>query len=299
MKARTLGRHFREGGKSLGRNSWMTFASASAVTVTLLLVGVFLVLLLNLNNFASSIEDDVEMKLYIDPSTSQADIQAMQSQIKENRYVESVTFSSKAEELKKLIKSFGDDGSAFKLFEQDNPLSDVYIVKTKEPKYVEKTATQMKELPHVTKVQYGQEEVKKLFKVLKVARNIGAALIIALVLTAMFLISNTIKITIFARKDEIEIMRLVGATNSFIRWPLFLEGLFIGLIGSVIPIILISVSYSFLYDSIKPKVIQSLPFVQLLPTFPFVLQVSAVLAVIGACIGVWGSLISVRKFLYK
>ncbi|MDF4187371.1 FtsX-like permease family protein, partial [Ligilactobacillus salivarius] len=128
-----------------------------------------------------------------------------------------------------------------------------------------------------------------------VSRNIGIALIIGLVFTAMFLISNTIKITIFARRKEIEIMKLVGATNWFIRWPFFLEGLLLGVFGSVIPIALVLSTYQYVIGWVVPKVQGS--FVSLLPYNPFVFQVSLVLIAIGAVIGVWGSLTSIRKFL--
>src|SRR5690606_4728876 len=105
----------------------------------------------------------------------------------------------------------------------------------------------------VHSVNYGKGKVEKIFSAVKVSRNIGIGLILGLVFTAMFLISNTIKITIIARRREIEIMKLVGATNAFIRWPFFLEGLFLGVLGSVIPIALILSSYNYLYNLIQPK----------------------------------------------
>jgi cell division transport system permease protein len=297
MKARTLGRHLREGVKSLGRNGWMTFASVSAVTITLLLVGVFLILMLNLNNFASSVEDDVEIRVHIDLAAKQADKDVLRAKIESLSKVASVQYSSKDEELKNLIKSLGEEGQAFKLFEQQNPLNDVYIVKTKNPQDTIAVAKQIEKFPYAAKVKYGEKQVQKLFRVINVSRNIGLALIIGLVFTAMFLISNTIKITIVARRTEIEIMRLVGATNSFIRWPFFLEGLLLGVLGSVIPIAVIISSYHYLFDSVEPKLSGS--FFELMPTFPLTIQVSILLVIIGACIGMWGSMISMRKFLQK
>ncbi|WP_110112507.1 permease-like cell division protein FtsX [Bacillus sp. CGMCC 1.16541] len=296
MKARTLGRHFREGTKSLGRNGWMTFASVSAVTVTLLLVGVFLVLMLNLNHFATVIEEDVEVRVHIDPAATEADRNAMEAKIKAIKEVDTVTFSSKEQELKSLIESLGDEGKAFELFEQQNPLNDVFVIKTDKPTDVSKVAKQIEKYPYAAKVKYGQEQVEKMFKVLSVSRNIGLGLIIGLLFTAMFLISNTIKITIVARREEIEIMRLVGATNSFIRWPFFLEGLFLGLLGAVIPVGIVIASYSFVVDNFDPK-LEGL--FELLPKFPFTIQVSLLLVLLGAFIGIWGSMLSVRKFLKK
>jgi cell division transport system permease protein len=297
MKGRTFIRHLREGTKSLGRNSWMTFASISAVTITLLLVGVFLILMLNLNNFASSVEGDVEIRVHIDLTAKEEEKQALKAKIEALPKVAAVQYSSKDKELENLIKSLGDEGQAFKLFEQQNPLNDVYIVKTKQPEDIIAVAKQIEEYPYAAKVKYGEKQVQKLFKVINVSRNIGLALIVGLVFTAMFLISNTIKITIVARRTEIEIMRLVGATNSFIRWPFFVEGLFLGVLGSIVPIIVLISSYNYLFANVEPKLDDS--FFTLLPTFPLTIQVSLWLVLIGACIGMWGTMISVRKFLQK
>jgi len=292
MNINSIRRHFRESFKSLGRNGWMTFASVSAVTVTLLLVGVFFVLLMNLNNVASNIENDVKIRVHIDTAASQENIDELGAQLEKLKEVSAVSFSSKEEELKNINETLGE---AFSLIEQDNPLRNVYEVQTKDPKDVIDVAKKIEKLNYVEVVKYGQGEVEKLFSVLDMSRNIGLVLIIGLLFTAMFLISNTIKITIVARKKEIEIMRLVGATNSFIRWPFFLEGLWLGVLGAIIPIILIGTTYYNIQDYVTSKV--NISFFELLDFSPFVFQVSGVLILMGALIGVWGSMMSVRKFL--
>lgn len=295
MNPRTLFRHIREGLKNIGRNGWMTFASISAVTVTLLLVGSFLVIMMNLNQFAKAIESDVEISVHIDLTATEADREELRTRIERITEVEKVTFSSKDQELKDLIQSMGEEGKSYALFEQDNPLSDVFVVKTKEPTDVVKVAQQIETYPFAEKVLYGKGTVEKLFKGLEIARNIGLGLIVGLIFTAMFLISNTIKITIIARRKEIEIMKLVGATNSFIRWPFFVEGLLLGVMGSAIPIAVTAGSYVYIFDLAGPKLEET--FFKLVPLDPFLYQISAVLIIIGAFIGVWGSLLSVRKFL--
>lgn len=295
MKIRTLGRHSRESLKSLARNGWMTFASVSAVTVTLILVGVFFVIMMNLNQVAKTIEEDVVIRVHIDLAANKQDQLLLKQKIDDIPEVKSIVYSSKKDELDNLIKSLGDEGKAFKLFEQDNPLNDVYIVKTKKPTDTMKVAKQIEKMEYASKVKYGQGQVEKLFKFLGASRNVGLALIIGLLFTAMFLISNTIKITIVARRREIQIMRLVGATNAFIRWPFFLEGLWLGILGAVLPIILISTSYFYAYDYLAPKLEGN--FMQLIPYKPFIYQVSGLLILMGALIGMWGSLMSVRKFL--
>ncbi|MED4269173.1 permease-like cell division protein FtsX [Geobacillus stearothermophilus] len=295
MTLNTFKRHVRESMKSLGRNGWMTFASASAVTVTLLLVGVFFVVMFNINHFAKKVENDVEIRVHIELTADSRQKDALRRQIEAIPNVKEVRYSSKDEELKRLIKSMGEEGSSFRLFEQDNPLSDVYVVKAAHPQDTVKIAKQIETLPFVHKVNYGQGTVEKLFDALKVARNVGLVLILGLLFTAMFLISNTIKITIFARRREIEIMRLVGATNGFIRWPFFLEGLWLGMLGALFPIAALSIVYYNVYQVYEQRV--SLPFFELLPFSPFMWQLSGLLLVIGAGIGVWGSVMSVRKFL--
>ncbi len=295
MKIRTIGRHARESLKSIKRNGWMTFASVSAVTVTLILVGVFFVIMMNLNRVAQTIEEDVEIRVHIDVAANEQDQQSLKSEIEKIPEVKSVVYSPKQQELDSLVKSLGEDGKSFKLFEQDNPLNDVFVVKTKNPADTMKAAKKIEKINFVSKVKYGAGKVEKLFKFINASRNVGIVLIIGLFFTAIFLISNTIKITIIARRREIKIMRLVGATNNFIRWPFFLEGLWLGILGSILPIILISIAYYRAYDYLGPKLEGT--FIKILPFNPFAFQVSGILILMGALIGVWGSVMSVRKFL--
>lgn len=292
MKARTFLRHLRESFKSLRRNGWMTFASASAVTVTLLLVGVFLIIMMNMNKFATDIENDVEIRTHIELTATKEEQAALKEQIESLQQVQSVTFSSKEEELEHLIETMGDD---WKLYEQENPLHNVFIVKTKEPSDTPKVAKKISSFDFVNSAVYGEKKVENLFNTLKTSRNIGIVLIAALLFTAMFLISNTIKITIFARRREIEIMKLVGATNWFIRWPFVLEGIWLGMIGAILPIAVVFLGYYYAYDFLASRIPNNL--VQPLAYSPFVFQVSAILLLVGILIGAWGSFISVRRFL--
>lgn len=296
MKGRTLSRHLRESVKSLGRNSWMTFASISAVTVTLLLVGVFAVIMMNLNKVATDLENDVEIRVLIDimeddEQTAKAEAELI-AQIENLPEVEEVVYSAKEQELNDLIKDFGDELS---LFEQNNPLHNVLYVKAADPQQTANVAKQIEKLDHINDVLYGEGKVEKLFSFLNISRNIGLVLILGLLFTAMFLISNTIRITITARKDEIEIMKLVGATNSFVRVPFVLEGMWIGLLGSIIPITAVSVIYYNLYNTLSKRIQGNL--LELLEVTPLLYQVSALLVGIGLLIGIWGSFMSVRKFL--
>lgn len=292
MKARTLGRHFRESLKSLGRNGWMTFASVSAVTVTLLLVGVFVLIMMNLNKVADDVENDVEMKVFIALETGQEDIDRLENEISVLPGVESVEFSTKEEELTDLILNFGDD---FSLYEQNNPLFDVFYVKSIDPQQTEKVAGEISKIELIEKVEFGAGKIEKLFNVLNTGRNVGLVLILALLFTAMFLISNTIRITIVARRHEIEIMKLVGATNWFVRIPFILEGMWLGLLGSIIPIGLVAALYYNVTVYAEPRLKNEI--FQLLEFSPFIYQVSALILLMGIFIGIWGSFMSIRKFL--
>ncbi len=296
MKFRTLKRHFKEGLKNSWRNSWMTLASVAAVTTTLLLVAVFLALVFNLNHIASGLEEDVQIKVLVDQTANEEEMEELSEELEGLDNVESVVFSSRDEEWQDLMTSMGDQGEAWGLFEQDNPLNDAFVVTAEEPQDTVAIANVIiEDFDYVERVNYGQDFVQNLFTFNNYARIVGAVLIIALVFTAIFLISNTIKITIIARRKEIEIMKLVGATNWFIRWPFFVEGLLLGILGSILPIAVLFTGYYYIDQNMSA--VNQFDFVQLLPFTPFVWQLAGLILLIGAVIGVWGSVMSVRKFL--
>lgn len=295
MKLRTLGRHVREGSKNLGRNGWMTFASISAVAVMLLVVGAFLLLIMNVNHFASVIEDDVEIRVYIELTATPEQQDELRAQIETTPDVAEVTFLGKDEGLNQLIDSLDERGQVFESIRSENPLNDVFVVEASSPQLTEPVAGLLEEMPYVERVDYGQDVVERLFAFTDLFRTVGLVLVLAMMFTAMFLIANTIKLTIVARKREIQIMKLVGATNGFIRWPFFIEGLLLGVVGSLIPILLIGFGYSYLISNFGERF--EIMFFSLLPVFPYIWQIAALLIGIGAFIGVWGSIVSVRKFL--
>ena len=296
MKSRTLQRHFRESLKSISRNGWMTVASISAVTVTLLLVGIFAMVMMNLNHFADNIENDVEIKVLIeimdDPEEAKAAEEALMKQVKGLPEVEEVKYSSKEQELQFLIEDFGEDLS---LFEQSNPLRNVLYVKAKDPQQTGKVAEKIKDFDHIYDVIYGEGKLENLFNFLNTSRNIGLVLILGLLFTAIFLIYNTIRITITARREEIEIMKLVGATRSFVQTPFLFEGLWLGIFGDVIPMIVCSIVYYNVYHKLTPRIHGKL--LQLLDVTPLIYQVNGIILLLGIFIGIWGSFMSVRKFL--
>ncbi len=293
MKVRTFKRHAIESLKSLKRNGWMSIAAVSAVTVTLLLVGSFISILLNVNKLATDVENDVSVRVYIDLAATKEQKDTLKTDLKKLSNVDKIEYSSREQELDKVVGSYG---SEFNLFGgDDNPLFDVYVVSTESPRDTEKVAKDAEKLDNVAKVNYGGAQAKKLFNFVSAVRNIGGVIIIALLLVAMFLISNTIRITILSRRTEIEIMKLVGATNGFIRWPFFLEGAWIGFFGAIIPIAILSFVYVAAYDFVT-KVLQGTYFALLAPQ-PFLYQIGGLLLALGVFIGAFGSLLSMRRFL--
>ena len=290
-----MGRHKRDAFKSLFRNGLMTFGSVSAVSMILLIVGVFVSLLFNVNKIGSDIENDVNVRVYIDLAADQEKTDQLEAKIKELADVESVTFRSKDEELEDVTKSFAEE---FSLFKNDgNPLRNAFDVKAKEPQKTSAVAKAIEGMDYVARVRYGEARADNLFRIIATARNIGAVIIVGLLALAMFLISNTIRSTIYSRRTEIEIMRLVGATKAYIRWPFFLEGGMIGLLGSIIPIGLVWSIYLWIYKG-GSDFFSGSSF-SLLDPNPFLIYVSLAMAAIGITIGAFGSILSMRRFLKK
>ncbi|WP_026688320.1 permease-like cell division protein FtsX [Alteribacter aurantiacus] len=295
MKGRTLGRHVKEGGKNLVRNGWMTFASISAVTIMLFVVGAFLLLIMNINEFADSLEDDVEVRVFIDLTADEENQSELETEIQDIDMVQTVDFVAKEDGLESLITSFGDQGTYLESLREENPLNDVFVVQAQDPQQTQVLAEEIQTLSYVDDVEYGADIVEQLFSVTNIMRYAGIVLIVGLMFTAMFLIANTIKITIIARKREIQIMKLVGATNGFIRWPFFVEGLLLGVLGAIIPISALSYGYVKLVEVVQGT--PELSFLTMTPPNPLILQMGGLLLGIGAFIGIWGSMMSVRKFL--
>ncbi|MFD2671938.1 permease-like cell division protein FtsX [Marinicrinis sediminis] len=299
MKISTLGRHFREGSKNVFRNGWMSFASASAIAISLFILGVFLLLALNVGHMTEEIEGQVEIRVFLDVVVDQEQRNQLQNEIGAIPEVTKVTFISKEEGMLQLRDKLGEVVEG--LDGDNNPLPDSFAVEVQDPKQVAEISDKImqmnegKEIPPVTDVKYGEGMVEKLFMVTNTIRWVGIILVVGLAFTAMFLIANTIKLTILSRRKEISIMKLVGATNSFIRWPFFIEGALLGFIGSLIPVLLLLYGYNQLFNYIQQDT--GLLYISLIPSSEIVYSVGGLLMAIGIIIGVWGSTLSVRKYL--
>ncbi|HFU4500407.1 TPA: permease-like cell division protein FtsX [Streptococcus suis] len=301
-------RHFIESLKSLKRNGWMTVAAISSVTITLAMVGLFASVILNTAKLASDLEHNVRINVYLRAnSTDQAetivneagetvanpDFQKVYNQITALPNVQTVTYSSKDEQLKKLTDTLGE---TWNLFQGDaNPLYDAYIIDTTDPQYVKSVAAEVAKIDGVTEVRDGEVETERIFKLASMVRTWGLAATGLLLFTAIFLISNTIRITIISRSREIQIMRLVGAKNSYIRGPFLWEGAWVGLLGAILPSALVYFLYQMFYNSVNASLASQ--DLSLISMDIFIPSMVGALFVIGILIGSLGSVISMNRYL--
>lgn len=293
---KNLPKHFKESLVNLWRNGAMSFSSIFAVTITLLLIGVISVLALNVQDISANIEDGVRIYVKLERSIDENAEKEVGNQIKKLKGVESVTYSSKDEELNKLIDKQGKDGKElFESYREDNPLGSAYEVEAKDPTKLASLAKKFQDIPNVNSVNYGGDSTQSMVTTLNTIQKAGSVFIVGLVIVALFMISNTIKITITARSTEISIMRMVGASNWYIRIPFMLEGMLIGLFGAIIPILVLVYGYGALYNYTGGSLMSSM--LVLKAPMPFIRDFSFILAGLGAGVGLIGSFVSMRRFL--
>ena len=293
---KNLPKHFKESLVNLWRNGAMSFSSIFAVTITLLLIGVISVLALNVQDISANIEDGVRIYVKLERSIDENAEKEVGNQIKKLKGVESVTYSSKDEELNKLIDKQGKDGKElFESYREDNPLGSAYEVEAKDPTKLASLAKKIQDIPNVNSVNYGGDSTQSMVTTLNTIQKAGSVFIVGLVIVALFMISNTIKITITARSTEISIMRMVGASNWYIRIPFMLEGMLIGLFGAIIPILVLVYGYGALYNYTGGSLMSSM--LVLKAPMPFIRDFSFILAGLGAGVGLIGSFVSMRRFL--
>ena len=293
---KNLHKHFKTSLVNLWRNGAMTFSSIFAVTITLLLIGVISVLALNVQDISANIEEGVRIYVKLERSIDENAENEVGKQIKQLKGVASATYFSKDEELSKLIDKQGEDGKElFESYRDDNPLGAAYEVEAKDPTKLASLAKKIKDIPNVNSVNYGGDSTQSMVSTLNTIQTSGTVFIVGLVIVALFMISNTIKITITARSTEISIMRMVGASNWYIRIPFMLEGMLIGLFGAIIPIFVLVYGYGALYNYTGGSLMSSM--LVLKAPMPFIRDFSFILAGLGAGVGLIGSFVSIRRFL--
>ena len=287
--------HLADAWRNLIRHISLTVSSVIAVTVTLLIVGVLVVIAGNISDFTDNIESDFQIQATISPRFSEdKEIAELQAQIEQLDHVESCTFSSKEDELQELI---AENGEMFRYYEGEdrNPLYDVFRIELDDNRQIDAVSEALNQMDGIVEATYGGDEITVMVSVFEALRSGGAVFVVFLAILALLFIQNTIRMTIQARNTEIAIMRSVGASNWYIRGPFILEGMYIGVLGSIIPIVLISCGYYALYQAFDGVLLSSMFVMK--PMWPFIFGVCLILLLGGILVGMAGSFLAVGKYL--
>lgn len=287
--------HLADAWRNLIRHISLTVSSVIAVTVTLLILGVLVVIAGNISDFTDNIESDFQIQATISPGFSEdKEIAELQAQIEQLDHVESCTFSSKEDELQELI---AENGEMFRYYEGEdrNPLYDVFRIELDDNRQIDAVSEALNQMDGIVEATYGGDEITVMVSVFEAMRSGGAVFVVFLAILALLLIQNTIRMTIQARNIEIAIMRSVGASNWYIRGPFILEGMYIGILGSIIPIVLISCGYYALYQAFDGVLLSSMFVMK--PMWPFIFGVCLILLLGGILVGMAGSFLAVGKYL--
>lgn len=290
---RTFFRHIRDGFRNLFRNGWMTTASILSMSIALIVIGGLALVMLNVQNITTDIEEGVQIRAHIDVAASAEDEQVLGDSIRSLEHVTDVVYRTKEEELASLVAEVGEE---FELLAGDaNPLYNVYIVDIDDVAYLEEVQAAISQMPYAVEVTYGELDTENLLRMIEIVRVVLALLAAIMVVIAVLLVTNTIRTTINARQDEIEIMRLVGAQNSYIRAPFIYEGIFIGAISALIASLLLYAIYQGLQQATFEIV--GVQILQLAPIYPNILYIGLGLLVLGCLLGIIGARRSIRRFL--
>ena len=287
-------RNVRDAFRSVVRNFSLSLAAITCITITLILVALSMVITANVNNFTKTLEEELSIVVYLNEDVSAEMENEIYSNISGLEGVEKATLKTK-EEWKKEIQSYSSELDATLSYLEDNPLLDSVTVQVQDINSISYVASIIRNYDGVKSALYGEETVDKMIAIFDIVKKATLVVVLALILVTAFLISNTIKLTIFSRKSEIEIMRLVGTSNFVIKQPFIIEGFFLGLIGSAIPIIVTIYGYILFHDHFDGYLFSHL--IELIKPMNLVWYISGVLAILGGIVGMFGSGRAVRKYL--
>lgn len=295
---RSINRYFRDAFRGVVRNFSLSLASISCITITLIVVGLSIVLSYNVERMTEHVSGNMSIVVFLDKSFDiKKDKDKFETQLENIDNVNNFKFKSKqeyAEETKQMDESFSIIVDTWT--DETIPLLDSYEITVKEIEKIDETASIIKKMDGVSTINYGEDYIKDTVKLFDMIEKVCIGGVLALILVTAFLISNTIKLAIFSRKTEIEIMRLVGASNISIKIPFIIEGAFIGFFGTIIPVLLISYGYSYFYNLLDGNLLFS-SFGKLVTPYPFVFYVAGLLLVMGLLVGMYGSQRAVKKYL--
>lgn len=293
---RTFFRSIRDAFKSVVRNFSLSLASVSCITITLVIIAAALLISENVKNFTNEIVSDVTIVAFLNSDVDEMVKSDFEKKLDNMENVEFFTAKSKEEVKNEMIKENETFSTILSEWnDEDNPLKDTYTIKVVDVKKIGNTADEIKKMDGVNLVQYGEGLVEKLVGVFEAIQKVTVIAALALIVVTVFLIINTIKLTIFSRKREISIMRLVGASNTRIKLPFVIEGILLGIIGSVIPILIIVFGYTSLYEYFGGQLFS--PIIKLISPMPFVLYTSFLVLIVGMVVGMVGSSRAVRRYI--
>lgn len=288
MRARTVKYFFREAFTSLRRNRWMSLASIGAVAAALIIFGCFLLLSFNFDHILKDVESQVEISAYLVEDATEEDIARVTTKLAAIEGIEEMQFISKEDALEEFKEQIGEE-----VFEGlENPLPDAFRIKVEDPQKVGEVAERVARISGIDQVNYGKDVVEKLFKIIQWFRMIGFAIMAMFGAVSIFIISNTIRLTVFARRREISIMKYIGATDWFVRWPFLIEGMVLGFIGSSVAIGVLAAAYHYLYMAVRVNI----PMISILPMTYFY-DHALIFLLLGTLMGALGSSFSIRRFL--
>jgi cell division transport system permease protein len=289
--ANKLGYLIKEGVKGTWKNRFMTVASVGVLVACLLIMGSFTLISANINNFIQELESENEIAVYIDETVSREDALAMQNEFESLPYVATVTFESKEDAWEEHKKSYPNSEELFEGVE--NPLRDSYILTLTDLTKMHETVQKLETMDNVANVRGREDISQNLVKLKNMLAIIMLSFFAVLVCISLFIISNTIKLGMFARRKEINIMKYVGATNAFIRLPFQVEGIIIGLVSGGIAFGLQWYTYSYLME----KVMSNIELINMIPFSTFLYPLLGIFLGAGFIVGLLGSGISIRKYM--
>ena len=296
MKIRTVKYIFKQGIVGLWRNRGMSIASIGSVAASLVVLGVIITLVLNINNVADLTQMQFDsIQVYLQEDLNQNEIQEIGKSIALIDGVKNVEYESKEQALKNMKERWGQQGYLLEYLE-NNPLPNSFIVNMDSLEHADGIVAVLQKLKGIDEIKYYKEIIENLIRIAKFIRTIGLVLILVLILIAMFIISNTIKLTLNARRQEINIMKYVGATNWFIRWPFVLEGVILGLAGAIIALVVVYFGYQYTFQVISERftIVVS---AYMISVKEMMGKTITMFSVLGAGVGALGSFISLRKHL--
>lgn len=294
MKISSLRYSFMDSLRSLKRNRTLTTASIATVAATLFILGVFLVLMLDVSKVVDSIGSKVEVKIILKDNIDINDDKDLVKKIKDVDGVTDVIFESKDRALRNMKEQLGEENKdLLEGLEKQNPLPNSYIVRVEKPEIISAVVNEVKNMNGIDSIKDGRDIVDKIMKISNTLRIIGVILFVILISVSLFLIINTIKIAVFSRKREIGIMKYIGATDWYIRWPFIIEGIIIGIIGALIAGILLFYAYNALYNKVGTDTL----LLQIIKPSYVLTHIIWEFVLSGILIGSAGSIIAIRKFL--